>query len=101
MAQLNDKGIDIEVTFVDANDSALTVSGASTKQLKLLSPNASSPTTVTADFKTDGSDGILKYTTTSGTLNVVGTWRVQGYVVLATGFTGHTAVGTFDVNDNL
>lgn len=39
----------------------------------------------TAEFKTDGSDGILQYITVDGDLDLKGNWSIQGRVVLPTG----------------
>lgn len=49
---------------------------------------------------TDGTDGIITYTTVSGDLSLEGRWSVQGRVAIATG-TFHTTVEHFEVRRNL
>lgn len=77
--RLNDIGTVIELTIKDENDSAVDISGASTKQYIFRKPGGSA-LVKTADFVTDGTDGKLKYTTASGDLNTAGDWQVQAFV---------------------
>lgn len=70
-----------------------------TKTLKFKKPDG---TTVekTASFYTDGSDGIITYTSESGFLDIAGTWRVQGFLDFgATEF--NTDIQKFKVHRNL
>lgn len=88
------------ITVVVRNKSGLVVdiSTATTKQIKLKKPD-DSVVTKTGIFTTDGTDGKFYYVTTSNDLNQVGTWGIQGYLVM-TGFTGHSNPGIFQVLPN-
>ncbi len=54
-----------------------------------------------ADFSTDGTDGMLKYTTVAGDAFPHGTWQIQPYYVLPDGFDGRAEVKVFDLEANL
>jgi hypothetical protein len=60
------------------------ISSASTKIIKLQDPGGNT-TDKTAEFGTNGSDGILIYTTITGDLDEEGEWILQAQVVLDTG----------------
>lgn len=91
---VGDIGAVIEYTVTE-NGAALDISGATTKQLKLLGPGGTVKTR-TAAFGTDGTDGVLTYATIAGDLDVKGKWYVQPYLVLPS-WTGHGAVAEFIV----
>jgi hypothetical protein len=95
----NDIGTIFYGTILDQDSSAADLSSATTKQIKLLRPDGTS-VEKDASFQTDGTDGILEYTTVSGDLSVCGVWKIQWYVVLSGG-TWRTDVKTFKVYDNL
>lgn len=80
--------------------SAVDLSAATVKQLKLRKPSGT-VVTKTADFTTDGSDGKIEYTTEDGDLDTAGDWQLQPYLELP-GWQGHTRnkVG-FRVKGNL
>lgn len=97
---LNDIGTILEVTIRDCDD-ILDISGAITKQIILR--KAIKPYTVvtkSAAFKTDGTDGILTYTTIDGDLDEIGNWKLQAVVELPTGKWSSDITG-FKVYDNL
>jgi hypothetical protein len=75
-----DFGQVIELTFidVDTNAAADISSYSSTIEMVFTSP-ADVVTAKTATFKTDGTDGIIQWTTTDGFLTA-GWWRVRGRV---------------------
>lgn len=75
-----DFGQVIELTFIDTDtDAVADISGyGSTIEMVFTSP-AAVVTAKTATFKTDGTDGIIQWTTTDGYLTV-GWWRVRGRV---------------------
>ena len=62
----------------------------------------STPTvlTKTASFYTDGSDGIIQYTTINGDLDTAGEWGVQAYIVSASG-TWHSDIIPMRVYPNV
>ncbi len=77
----------------------LDISGATTKDILLEKPG---PTVVTkaGAFFTDGTDGILQYTTIAADLNIVGLWRAQVSLVLPSG-SWKTSFTEFRVHKNL
>lgn len=100
--QVGQKGLSFRATIKDASGTVVDISTATTKQLIFRKSNASSNTTVTAEFVTDGTDGQMEYVTSATSfLSVGGIWRVQGYVVLSAGDEFKTNIHTFRVEDNL
>lgn len=82
---------------------AVNVSTATTKEFKFRSPEGD-VLTKTASFFTDGTDGIIVYSTegdivVSGTLDEV--WDIQAYLEFSGGFEGHTFTDNFIVTPNL
>ena len=72
---VDDVGTLFKVTIADC-PSSLDISSATTKTLKFKKPSGtvlSKPGT----FFTDGSDGILTYTSVSGDLDECGRWELQ------------------------
>lgn len=92
-----DYGQVVEITFIDVDtDAAADISGYSTTiQMIFVSP-AGVSTAKTATFKTDGTDGIIQYTTESGYLTEGDEWTVRGRVKSASA-TLTTATHTFNV----
>lgn len=74
-----DVGSIIRVLFLDENGVALDVSGATTLEIFLRDP-ALATTTHAATFTTDGTDGLIQFTTIAGTFGSDGCWTVQGHV---------------------
>lgn len=95
---LNDIGTVFEITIQDGT-SAIDVSGATTKQI-IFQPPTGAKKTKTALNKTDGTDGIIKYTTVADDLDATGLWKYQAYVVLSGG-TWSSSVLEFRVYPNL
>lgn len=56
--------------------------------------------TVSAEFYTDGTDGIIKYVAQDGDLNQSGVYKIQGYVEVGAG-KYYSSVGQFRVHCNL
>lgn len=79
---LDDIGTVFRALIVDGS-TAKDISTATTKQLIFKKPSGSK-LTKDGSFYTDGTDGILQYTTVSGDLDEVGLWKVQGYVIIGT-----------------
>ena len=95
----NDIGTVFKVTIKDSA-AVVNVSTATTKQIILKKPSGTK-LTKEASFFTDGSDGIITYTTLSGDLSEEGMWKLQGYIVLTGGNTFYTDISTFKVYRNL
>jgi len=81
---LGDTGTQLRVTIQDCNSTAIDISDATTTEIILKKPDG---TTVhkTAYFLTDGVDGKIRYTAASGDFDLVGSWKIQGYIVTPSG----------------
>lgn len=75
------------------------LSSASSIQIKFLKPDKTS-LTVDATLVNTGSDGLIRYITSSGDLNVVGMWSYQCIVFMG-GNEWRSDVGTFRVFSNI
>ena len=80
---LYDIGTVFEVTLYEC-ENTIDISVASTKKILFRLPDGS---VLEKDgvFKTDGTDGILQYTTIEGDLIQKGTWKIQARITLPTG----------------
>ena len=96
---VGDIGTILEIAVEDS-DGAVDCSGATTKEVKLEKPDN---TTVTKPlgFKTDGTDGVLTWTTTlASDLDQPGVWSAQVHIVLPSG-EFRSSWDTFTVDPNL
>ena len=75
------------------------MSSATTKQILIKSPNKS-VAIKTGSFLTDGTDGIMKYTTVDDDISKTGVWSIQAKVIFVTG-TWYSDIQEFKVYDNL
>jgi len=81
---VGDVGVLIQVTVVGEDGvTPQDVSGATTKEILLVSPNGVI-LTKTASFVTNGTDGKLKYVTVANDVTVAGGWTARAHVVTAT-----------------
>lgn len=97
---LGDIGTVLEVTVKNSETKAAEpINTATIKQILIRSPSGVTKTN-TAEFKTDGTDGVLQYTTIADDLDEQGVWELQAYVVTPT-FTNHSSIDTFVVSGNL
>lgn len=101
--QLNDVGTVFVFPITDGG-ATLDLSSATVKQVKFRKPKtatlAAETVTKTATFVTDGTDGLLKYTTVETDIDRKGTWSVQAYIEIPT-WKGHSDIKIFIVGDNL
>ena len=95
----NDIGTVFKVTIQDST-TAVDISTATTKQMVFKKPSGSK-LTKDANFLTDGTDGVITYTTVDGDLGEEGMWKLQGYIVLSGGNTFYTDIHTFKIYRNL
>ena len=95
---VGDIGTAFEITLKDC-DVVVDVSTATVKQIIFKKPDKT-VITKTADFKTDGTDGIIHYLTILDDLDLKGTWYVQAKVTLPTG-TWSSDTSKFKVYANL
>lgn len=72
----------LKVQFVDSGGSPVDISTATEKKLFVKNPNGDTEET-SADFSTDGTDGVIEITYSRGELSISGTYRVRGLVVLS------------------
>ncbi len=93
----NDIGTKFQVTVYDGS-SIVDVSGGS-KSIIFKKPSSTSVTQTAADE--DASNGVISYTTVSGDLDEIGTWRIQAEITTAGGSVFRTDVSTFKVYDNI
>ena len=93
-----DEGTVIRVTVTEGG-AAFDCSTATVKVLRFRKPDGS-VASVTASFYTNGTDGIVQYTTTTGDLDQVGKWTGQVYLELPSG-KWHTDTFTVTVGEAL
>ena len=72
-------GQTLEATIKE-DSTAEDVSGFTTDKDIILKAPDGKVITLTATFKTDGTDGVIQATVTSGTFDQSGTWQIQGHV---------------------
>lgn len=89
---VGDYGTVLRLTLTE-NGAVVDISGATTKQIKLRTPD-DRILTKPAVFTAGGTDGAFQYTLQAGDLNTPGQWRWQGYLVGIGGWAGHTSEGT-------
>lgn len=97
--QKNNVGTVFRVTFKDCDLAVINISTATTKEI-IFRDHDGTTTNKAGAFATDGTDGVLDYTTESGFLAEAGTWSIQGHVVIGTQ-DFYTEIDTFTVIDNL
>jgi hypothetical protein len=94
---LNNVGTEFRVTVLESG-SAVNVSAA-TNYIKFSKPD-NTLVTQSGTLYTDGSDGIITYTSASGDLDTVGTWKIQAFVDFGVN-EFYSDIGTFKVYKNL
>lgn len=95
----NDIGTIFKFTLKDCDNIVVDISGATTKNILFTKPTGVLLTKA-GTFTTNGTDGLLQYTTLSGDLDVLGVWQAQAMIVLANG-TWRSDVVRFIVHRNL
>jgi hypothetical protein len=94
-----DIGTKFELSIVDSDDTTIDVSSATVKYIYFKKPDGTKIRR-TASFNTDGSDGIITYTTILADIDQIGEWQVQGYVEITAG-KFFTEKKTFNVLETL
>jgi hypothetical protein len=87
------------VVLVEDENGFMDISGATVKQILLFSPRGDLLIR-DASFVTDGTDGLLVYTTLKDDLLVAGEWKIQADLTNSSG-SWSTDVKTFDVLPNV
>lgn len=78
---LNDLGVSIQIT-IEENGAVVDISTATALEIILTKPTGAQ-STKTAALYTDGSDGILQYSTVSGDIDQVGIWGYQAKITFS------------------
>lgn len=95
---MNDIGTIFQLE-VQEDDVAVDISAAISIAIYLRPPSLTTKTVVGV-FVTDGTDGLIKYTTVADDLDEVGPWDIQGKVELPA-WHGYTSSVPFIVNPNI
>ncbi len=95
---VDDIGTAFEVTLTDC-DGIVDLTGITTITYRFTDP-AGQKTDKTGVLLTDGTDGIVVYTTISGDLHTAGNWKFQVFIVLPSG-EWSSSVQKFKVYPNL
>ena len=96
---VGDIGTLIHVSVFNQDDEAVDLSTSSEVSLLLTKPDGTILELPT-DFYTDGTDGIITYTSVDGDFSVAGMYHIQPVVVFVSG-TYHADIQTFRVHKNL
>ena len=91
-------GVSLRVTIKE-NDLPVDISAATSIVYLIRKPD-SSLLTVTASFYTNGTDGVLTYTTVNGDTNIAGVYKYQARMTLGGGLF-YTSWDTFKVHCNV
>ena len=102
--QVGSINVNIEVEITEYNEATKTtipvdISSASTIKITVKRPD-NTIIEKSASLTSDGTDGKMYFLTVANDLNMEGTYRIQGYVVMA-GWDGSSSIGEFEVDDNL
>lgn len=81
---------------ITENSTAVDISGATGTGFVFTRPNRTT-VTVASTFVSDGSDGRVTYSSTSGLLSVPGVWRYQAYINGVGAWSGHSESKHFRV----
>ena len=95
---VGDIGTILRLTIKDG-DNIVDISGAITKTIILEDPSGNN-LEKSGTFYTDGTDGIIQYTTIAGDFDERGNWAIQAKIVLPSG-TWYSDTYTFVVHANL
>lgn len=93
-----DIGTEFRITIKD-DTTVVDLSTASELYLIFKKPGTSGTVTKTASLHTDGTDGIITYTTVEGDMDEVGTWKVQAKIVM--NGTWYSDIKSFKCHRNL
>jgi hypothetical protein len=93
-----DIGTELRITITD-DGVAVDLSTATTLEYLIRKPDGSL-LTVNADLYTDGTDGILTYTTVDGDTDIAGLYKIQAKVTIGSG-TFYSSSAAFKVHCNV
>jgi len=96
---VNDVGTIFRVAIVDNLNTVIDISTATTLNFLFKKPDGSILTKA-GSLHTDGTDGLIDYTTLPGDIDQTSLWKIQAHVVLPTG-EWFSTIGSFYVYENL
>lgn len=94
---VNNSGVQLKITVSDCG-SVVNVSGA-TNTIAIRKPDGTL-NEYSASLLTDGTDGVIYYTTVAGDLDIPGTYKIQAIVQTSEGVY-HSEKGSFRVKCNV
>lgn len=95
---VGDVGTVFRMTVIE-DDVALDISSATVTQFKFKPPEGATKV-VDADFYTDGTDGILQYSTEADLIDEAGRWILQVYLEMPV-WKGHSTQFKFKVSEHI
>ena len=96
---VNDIGTSLEVVMQDSEGNAVDLSGFTTLGICIQKPDSTILTKV-AQFKTDGTDGIIYVLSEAGDLDIIGGYRIQAIVENPVGV-WRSSIAKFKVRGNV
>jgi hypothetical protein len=96
---VDDIGTSFVATVVNESGDVEDISTASALSFTFKKPSGTL-STVSAEFHSDGTDGMMVYVTESGDIDEEGNWSIQGVVTIGSSVF-HTSVHKFKVYGNL
>lgn len=100
MIQVGERGTIIRVSLIDEEKRPRDVSAATTRQIIIRRLSCGTSKHKSADFFTDGKDGMIYFTTTVDDFDKPGPWEIQAYID-SVAWTGFSTSKTFNVYDVL
>jgi hypothetical protein len=97
---VGDIGTELRLVVYNQDGSVMDNLGSSTQTHFWISKPNGEVLDVDADLYTDGTDGILTYTTVDGDVDVAGIYKIQAVVTFSAGLY-HSSIQTFRVHSNL
>ena len=73
-----------QMTIKDQDNASVDVSGATLKTIRFRKPDGST-VTKTADFATDGTDGVIEYQAVEADHDIAGPWQKEARVTITSG----------------
>lgn len=96
---IGDIGTVFRCSVCDNTSTIINLSSYTSLYLIFQKPDGST-ITKDASLYTDGTDGIITYTTVAGDLDLAGIWRMQAYIILSSG-SWKSNIVKFTVYENL
>jgi hypothetical protein len=95
---VNDIGTEFRITLTEEG-TAVDISAATSLQILIRKPS-DTLLELEADLYTDGTDGVITYTSVDGDLDEVGTHKIQGKIEIDGGVF-YSSIGSFKVHHNV